>query len=115
MQEKKLDKIEADISGLTSMFKVMIEKFEKFEGKLDTLDSKVDKLEQSQNSLKAELKKDIKDLSGMVQTIGSNLDFEIAGIGKKLDRQIASSRSNSAKFRELEMRIEDLEVSPPIK
>lgn len=40
---------------------------------------------------------------------------DIQGVSKKLDRQIASSRSNSVKLRELEMRVEDLEVSPPVK
>lgn len=79
---------------------------------------RLDKLEGGQESLKTELKKDIKDLSTMLVTSASRfdtIDSNIAGVSKKLDRQTASSRSNSVKVRELEMRIEDLEVSPPVK
>jgi chromosome segregation ATPase len=80
--------------------------------KVDSLEKDVKDLKEGQNFLK----KDIKDLSimtGEFATRFDTIDSEITGVSKKLDRQIASSRSNSAKFRELEMRIEDLEGITP--
>lgn len=85
--------------------------------KFSQVNERLNSLENGQESLKAELKKDIKDVSNMLVTSASRLDTidsEIAGVGKKLDRQIASSRANSARLRELEMRVEDFEVSPPV-
>jgi chromosome segregation ATPase len=93
---------------------------------LKELKTDVKELKEGQNSLK----KDVKDLSIITGKFAERFDkvdiklkdldnrseillSDIQGVSKKLDRQIASSRSNSAKFRELEMRVEDLEVSPP--
>jgi len=93
---------------------------------LKELKTDVKELKEGQNSLK----KDVKDLSIITGKFAERFDkvdiklkdldnrseillSDIQGVSKKLDRQIAVSRSNSAKFRELEMRVEDLEVSPP--
>ena len=106
-QEFSKTELKKDIKDVSCMI-------ETFGSRFDTIDSEI----KSQEFFKTELKKDIKDVSCMIETFGSRfdtIDSEIAGIHKKLDRQIAVSRSNSAKLRELEIRVEDLEVSPPIK
>ncbi len=41
--DKRFDKIEIDISGLSSMFKLMIEKLDKMDKKLDRINIKVEK------------------------------------------------------------------------
>ncbi|MEQ8225163.1 MAG: hypothetical protein ABRQ37_22780 [Candidatus Eremiobacterota bacterium] len=102
--EEKLDLILSKITGI--------------ESELKQVNVRLDKLEEGQNSLKTELKKDIKDLSTMLVTSASRfdtLDTEIAGINKKLDRLSARQDIFSATVKEHELRLEDLEISPPIK
>lgn len=79
--------------------------------KIDDIEKELKELKEGQNSLK----KDVKDLSGMVKVIGSNIDSEIVGINKKLDRLSAKQDIFSATVKEHELRLEDLEISPPIK
>ncbi len=110
--EEKLDLILSKITGIETELKEV--KLELREFKQETKE-KLDKLKQGQESFKTELKKDIKDLSGMVQTIGNNLDSEIAGVNRKLDRLSAKQDIFSATVKEHELRLEDLEISPPIK
>lgn len=91
--------------------------------KLDLIITKLNSMETELKEFRGEFrefKQETKERFDQVDTKLKDLDnrseillSDIQGVSKKLDRQIAVSRSNSAKFRELEMRVEDLEVSPP--
>lgn len=98
--EEKLDLILGKLTGI--------------EAELKQVNVRLDNLEQGQNSLK----KDIKDLSiitGQFATRFDTIDSEIAGVNKKLDRLSAKQDIFSATVKEHELRLEDLEISPPIK
>ncbi len=90
---------------------LILDKLIGIETELKQVNVRLDNLEQGQNYLK----KDIKDLSGMIKTIGNNVDSEIKEVNRKLDRLSAKQDIFSATMKEHELRLEDLEISPPIK
>jgi chromosome segregation ATPase len=119
------------LNKLDSLEENMNEKFSQVNGRLDTLETKVDNLEEGQKSLETSLETFGKNVTKGFNTMNDNFDnsdkklveldtkstmllSDIKTINRKLDRQSAVSRSNSAKVKELEIRIEDMEgISPP--
>ncbi len=102
--EQKIDLL---LSKLDNLEKNMNENFSQ-------VNTRLDKLEEGQEALK----KDIKNLSiitGEFATRFDTIDSEIVGVNRKLDRLSAKQDIFSATVKEHELRLEDLEFSPPVK
>jgi predicted nucleic acid-binding Zn-ribbon protein len=103
--------MEQKLDLLLSKFETMEDKLSGIETELKQASVRLGKLEEGQIRFEKKMDDNFQILNNQNLTLLSDLQM----LDKKLDRQTATSRSSSAKLRELEMRIEDLEVSPPIK
>ncbi len=90
---------------------LILSEIKEMKSELKQVNVRLDKLEEGQTRLEKKIDDNFQVLNNQNLTLLSG----VQAVNKKLDRQSAVSRSSSAKLRELEIRVEDLEFSPPVK